>query len=103
MEAPKETEKSTRKAKTAIAEESELLEALTRILRREETEDSVVKLRQNVNGDSEEFTETVRIRPKLSDVLRAAELLGKHYGSFGERIEGSVALPLIICGEDELK
>ena len=42
-------------------------------------------------------------RPKLADVIHAAELLGKYHGMFGERLEGSIALPVIICGEDELK
>ncbi len=96
----------------AIASENEVLEVLTRILRREETEDSLVKLREETKTTAEDgktFTErcerveVVKLRPRLSDVTRAAELIGKHYGMFGERIEGSIALPLIICGEDELK
>ena len=96
----------------AIATKEEVLERLTRILRREETEDSVIKLRDETKTTEEdgrvilergERTEIVKIRPRLSDVTRAAELIGKHYSLFGERIEGSIALPLIICGEDELK
>ena len=96
----------------AVASEAEVLEALTRILRREETEDSVVKLREETKTTEEdgrvtvergERAEVVKLRPRLSDVTKAAELIGKHYGLFGERIEGSIALPLIICGEDELK
>lgn len=62
---------------TKIAGDTEVLEALTRILRREESE-------------------------KTGDVLRAAELLGKHYGLFGERISGSITLPVVICGEEDL-
>ena len=95
-----------------VATEEEVLQTLTRILRREETEDSIVKLRDETKTTEEdgctivergERVEIVKIRPRLSDVTRAAELIGKHYGIFGERIEGSIALPLIICGEDELK
>lgn len=95
-----------------VAGEREILERLSRILRREETEDTVVKLREETKTTEEdgktyvergERVETLKVRPKLSDVLRAGELLGKHYGMFGERLEGSIALPLIICGEDELK
>ena len=98
--------------KKEVATESEVLETLTRILRREETEDTVVKLREETRTTEEggktyvergERAEVIRLRPKLSDVTRAAELIGKYYGIFGERIEGSIALPLIICGEDELK
>ncbi len=96
----------------AVATSAEVLETLTRILRREETEDTVVKLREETKTTEEdgrtfvergERVEVVKMRPRLSDVTRAAELIGKHYGIFGERIEGSIALPLIICGEDELK
>ncbi|MBQ4557567.1 MAG: hypothetical protein IJA60_07975 [Clostridia bacterium] len=95
-----------------VAREQEILEALTRVLRREETEDSVVKLRDETRTTEEdgrtyvergERVEVVKLRPKLSEVIRSAELLGKYYGMFGEHLEGSIALPLIICGEDELK
>ena len=97
---------------SAVASESEILECLTRIVRRGETEDTIVKLREETKttgADGQtlitrgERTEIAPLRPKLSEVLRACELLGKHYGLFGERIEGSIALPLIICGEDELQ
>lgn len=95
-----------------IATESEVLKTLTRILRREETEDTVVKLKEETRTTEEggktytercERIEVAKLRPKLSDVTKAAELIGKYYGIFGERIEGNIALPLIICGEDELK
>lgn len=95
-----------------VASEREILERLSRILRREETEDTVVKLREETKTTEDggrtyvergERTELLKTRPKLTDVIRAGELLGKHYGMFGEKLEGSIALPLIICGEDELK
>lgn len=95
-----------------IADEREVLEVLTRILRREATEDTAVKLRtesRSTDEDGEtvvergERVEIVKTRPRLADVTRAAELVGKYHGMFGERLEGSIALPLIICGEDELK
>ncbi|MBQ6893653.1 MAG: terminase small subunit [Clostridia bacterium] len=98
--------------KTKTAGESEVLETLTRILRREETEDCAVKLREETRTTNEdgktyvergEHLEIVKVRPKLSEVIRAAELIGKSYGMFSERVEGSIALPLIICGEDDLK
>lgn len=99
-------------AGAGIADEREVLETLTRILRRAETEDSVQKLRcetRTVDADGAPLTERCEklriepLRPRLADVLRAAELIGKYHGMFGERLEGSIALPLIICGEDELK
>ena len=96
----------------SIADEREVLETLTRILRREATEDTAVKLRtesRSTDEDGEtvvergERVEIVKTRPRLADVTRAAELVGKYHGMFGERLEGSIALPLIICGEDELR
>ena len=108
-----ETEVEAEKlAGEGIATEREVLEALTRILRRAETEDAVVKLRtetRSTDGDGrtyidrDEHVEMHEQRPKLADVIHAAELLGKYHGMFGERLEGSIALPVIICGEDELK
>ncbi len=95
-----------------IASESEVLEKLTEILRRNETEDSVVKLRDEVKTTTEdgrsviergEHIEVAKLRPKIADVIRAAELIGKYHGMFSENVTGSIALPLIICGEDELK
>ena len=97
---------------SAVASEREILERLSRILRREETEDTVVKRREETRTTEEdgrtfvergERVEVAKLRPRLTDVLRAAELLGKQYGMFREQLEGSIALPLIICGEDELR
>ena len=95
-----------------IASESEVLEKLTDILRRNETEDTVVKLRDEVKTTTEEgrsvverseHIEVAKLRPKIADVIKAAELIGKYHGIFSENLTGSIALPLIICGEDELK
>lgn len=101
-----------KKENELVASETEVLETLTRILRREETEDTVVKLRDEVKTTEEdgrcvvergEHIEVAKLRPKLSDVIRASELIGKYHGMFSESLSGSIALPLIICGEDELK
>ena len=95
-----------------IASEAEVLKALTKILRREETEDTLVKLKDETKTTDEngktyiersERVELAKVRPRLADVTRAAELIGKYHGIFGERIDGSITLPVIICGEDELK
>lgn len=94
-----------------VADKQEILETLSRIMRREETEDTVVKLREETKTTEEdgrtyvdrgERVEIVKVRPRLSDALRAAELLGKQYGMFSERVEGSITLPLVVCGEEKL-
>ena len=103
----KEEEKNSQ-----IASENEVLEKLTAILRRTETEDTVIKLRDEVKTTDEDGRSTVergehieiaKLRPKIADVIRAAELIGKHHGIFSETLTGSIALPLIICGEEDLK
>ena len=78
-----------------IAKQDEVLKKLTRILRREEL-DSVVtvckshKSYYDENGNKVTFSSeepiVVEIPAKISDVNRAAELLGKRYGMFTEKI-----------------
>lgn len=95
-----------------IAGVREVLAALSRIVRREETEDVPLKLRTETRSTGDcgepviersERVELVRVRPRLADVNRSAELLGKYYGVFRDRVEGSIALPVMICGEEDLQ
>ncbi len=95
-----------------IAGVREVLAALSRIVRREETEDVPLKLRTETRSiddcgepviERSERVELVRVRPRLADVNRSAELLGKYYGVFRDRVEGSIALPVMICGEEDLQ
>lgn len=65
-------------AKQRVADADEVLEALTSILRREE-----------------------EVKP--SEVLRAAELLGKRYGLFGEQDEPVMEAPMIVLDVPEGK
>ena len=79
-----------------VARQDEILAALTRILRREATESAIVSTRSRVPtlcADGKvryaERTETrvVEIPPKISDVNRAADLLGRRCGLWSERTE----------------
>lgn len=79
------------KSAERIAKQDEILETLTRILRREATETVVLttKTAQTyTNEQGRRVTETkeepqlVEIPTKISDVNRAAELLGKRYGLY---------------------
>ena len=72
-----------------IASQNEVLETLTRILRREEQETVVVSCKQRKSYyddkgkkviEEKEEPLLVKIPTKISDVNRAAELLGKRYG-----------------------
>ena len=81
-----------------VARQDEVLAALPRILRRDATESAIVSTRSRVPtlcADGKvryaERTETrvVEIPPKISDVNRAADLLGRRCGLWSERTEAA--------------
>ena len=39
----------------------------------------------------------------LQDRTKCAELLGKRYGTFKEKVEVNGAVPIVISGDDELE
>lgn len=99
-------EKLKSKQDATIADQEEVLRTLTKILRREEKENTVVVLKKHKssydkNGKKkivdEESPEVVEIPAKLSDVNKAAELLGKRYGLFTEnvKLDGEVGVNII--------
>ena len=83
-----------------IAKAEEVLEYLTRVIRNEEKEEVVVTV--NV-GDFQ--TEIKKVKKELSakDKLKAAELLGKRYRLFTEKVEADVNQVVVFTGEDELE
>jgi len=79
-----------------IATQDEVLQTLTRTLRREEKEYIVVTLKSrksytDENGkrvtEEQETAEAFEIPARLSDVNKAAELLGKRYRLFTDKID----------------
>lgn len=85
-----------------VADVQEVLEYLTSVMRREKTESIVVTLTEEqsayIMGDDgktrkqttkKEIPQIVSIPAKLSDANKAAELLGKRYGMFKEKLEVS--------------
>lgn len=89
-----------------IAKGDEVLKTLTRILRREELEQIVITVSEKipaVNHETGRVTHTTRetaqivnVKPKLSDVNRAAELLGKRYGLYTDKVELLDETPVIV-------
>lgn len=81
--------------KDSIAEQDEILQYLTSVMRREHKESVVVTLTREeskwVRGrkqtKKEEYAETVEIPAKLSDANKAAELLGKRYAMWTDKQE----------------
>ena len=95
-----------------IADQQEVLERLTRVLRREEKDYQVVTLKTrrtftDENGKKqtteEEKAEVVPIPTRVSDMNKAAELLGKRYGTWTDNInvEGRVQIIDNIPKSDE--
>lgn len=79
-----------------IAKQDEVLKTLTRILRRQETETVVATCKERRSGYDEngkkviteqEVPHLVEIPTKVSNVNRAAELLGKRYGLYTDQID----------------
>lgn len=103
------------KEKSLIADQDEVLRYLTSVMRREKTESVVVTLNKETskyvpdeNGTmrkqtvKEEVPQIVRIPARLSDSNKAAELLGKRYGLYTDKVEVEAILP-VFDGEDALE
>lgn len=104
------------KEKELIADQNEVMKYLSSVMRREMKESVVVTLQNKVEKwvkdeetgklkkqtVTEEKPAVVEIPAKLSDSNKAAELLGKAYGIYTDKIEAEVTLP-VFEGEDELQ
>ena len=97
------------KEKALIADQDEVMRYLTAVMRREKTDSVVVTLNKEVSkylpgADGklykqtvkEEVPEIVQIPAQLRDANKAAELLGKAYGIYTDRIEADVDMELNI-------
>lgn len=79
-----------------IADQTEVLQFLTSILRDEMTEEVLVNV-----GNFEQSIQDKKISAR--DRIKAAELLGKRYGSWTDKVNLEGNLPVIIYGEDEIE
>lgn len=88
------------KDKELIADQNEILKYLTSVLRGEAKSEIVV-----VEGDGEGGSNARRMKkaPDEKERLKAAELLGKRYGLYSEKVDMSGAIPVVITGEDQLE
>lgn len=82
-----------------IATQDEVLKYLTSVLRGESKATEIV-----VEGMGDGYSEarTIMKEPSEKDRLKAAELLGKRYGLYTDRVEAEVVLP-VFGGEEELE
>ena len=98
-----------------IAKQNEVLQTLTRVLRRQEMDTVVVTCKERSSGYDEngkkvivekEVPRVVQIPTRVNDLNKAAELLGRRYGLYTEKIETDVDMDLNITvdygdGEDD--
>lgn len=99
-----------------IADQNEVMEYLSAVMRRELKESVVVTLQNKVEKwvkdeetgklkkqtVTEESPAVVDIPARLSDANKAAELLGKRYGIFKDKVQAEVVLP-VFEGEERLE
>ena len=85
------------KEKELIADQDEVLRYLTAVLRDETDSETIV-----VEGTGKGFTvaNTIRIKPSEKDKLKAAELLGKRYGLYTDKVETDVDISPIVIRND---
>ena len=84
-----------------IAQADEVMKYLTKVLRGEETEETIV-----VEGQGDGISKARKIEKEISpkDRLKAAELLGKRYGLFTDKVEQVTEIkPIVIGGAEELE
>jgi len=99
-----------------IADETEILQYLTAVMRREKTESVVVTLHEELtkwvpNKDTgknvkqtvkREIPQIVEIPTRISDANKAAELLGKVRRMFSERVDLNIS-PVVLTGYDDVE
>lgn len=87
------------KEKELIADQDEVLKYLTSVLRGESQSTEIVV---EGTGDGCSEARTILKEPSEKDRLKAAELLGKRYGIYTDKVQAEVVLP-VFGGEDALE
>lgn len=82
------------------ASAKEVLEFLTKSMRGEIKEEVVVV---EGTGDGTSEARTIKKQIGLRDRIKSAELLGKRYRLFTDKVEVEGAVPVMIVGEDSLE
>ena len=83
-----------------VASADEVIQYLSSVLRGQSSAEVVV-VEGTGNGCSE--ARTLQKAPDEKERLKAAELLGKRYGIFTDKMSLEGAIPVIISGEDNLE
>ena len=83
-----------------IADQDEILRYLTAVIRGESKSTEIVV---EGTGDGCSEARTILKEPSEKDRLKAAELLGKRYGIYTEKVDMDVNIPVMFAGEDDLE
>ena len=87
------------KDKELIADQDEVLKYLTNVLRGKSQSEIVVV--ENI-GDFTSEARLIQKAPDEKERLKAAELLGKRYNLFSDKMKVDVAMPVVISGGEDL-
>ena len=87
------------KEKELIADQDEVLKYLTNVLRGKSQSEIVVV--ENI-GDFTSEARLIQKAPDEKERLKAAELLGKRYNLFSDKMKVDVAMPVVISGGEDL-
>jgi phage terminase small subunit len=87
------------KEATLIADQDEVLKYLTSVLRCKSQSEIVVV--ENI-GDFISEARRIQKAPDEKERLKAAELLGKRYNLFSDKMKVDVAMPVVISGGEDL-
>lgn len=80
----------------SIAKQEEVLQYLTSVMRGELEEEVLYGI-----GDGVQSTRHIEVGAK--DRIKAAELLGKRYGTWTDKVDANINLPTIISGSEKLE
>lgn len=83
-----------------IATAQEVMEYLTSVIRGEAVSEEIV-VEACGNGYSE--ARPVDKHPSEKDMLKAADLLGKRYGLYTDKMDVAVTTPVVVMGYDEIE
>lgn len=99
-----------------VADQNEVMKYLSAVMRREKTEHIVVTLKEKKSTYVPDETGTMRkqtietevpeiveIPAQLRDANKAAELLGRAYGIYTDKVNVDGAIPVVISGGDDLE
>lgn len=88
------------KNKELIADQDEILQYLTSVMR---GQNKSIEIVVEGTGDGTSAARTMEKEPSEKDRLRAAELLGKRYGMYTDKMSMEGAIPVVISGVDALE